>query len=133
MENCVFCKIVRGEISCMKVFEDDSTLAFMDTAGDVDGHILVIPKWHCGSVLDCDEDMLFRVFHTVKRISNHLTEECGYNGVNILNANGESAGQSVPHLHVHLIPRKTNDGVDAWPKFPGAKHNIDNIHRNIRI
>ena len=70
---------------------------------------------------------------TVKRISNHLTDDCGYDGVNLLNASDESAGQSVPHFHIHMIPRKKNDGIDAWPKLEGAKEEISDIWEKIKL
>ena len=95
MNDCIFCRIVSGEIPSRKIFEDERTLAFMDVAKDVDGHILVIPKPHVKNILDCDEETLARVMATVKKISNHLTANCGYDGVNLLNASDESAGQSV--------------------------------------
>ncbi len=133
MNDCVFCKIASGEIPALKVYEDDQTVAFMDTAKDVDGHILVIPKKHCGSILDCDADTLFSVAQTVKMISNHLVEHCGYEGINLLNANHASAGQSVPHFHIHVIPRKSHDGIDAWPAFTGAGQEIREVFERIKM
>lgn len=133
MKECIFCKIASGEISCMKVYEDDLTFAFMDIAKDVDGHILVVPKKHFKNVLDCDEEALCAVIKTVKTISNHLTNYCGYEGVNLLNASDESAGQSVPHLHIHIIPRKHDDGLDAWPQFRGAKEDIQTVFEKIKM
>lgn len=131
MKDCLFCKIIRGELPSMKVFEDEYTLAFMDIAKDVDGHILVVPKQHYKNILDCDSVTLGNVMDTVKRISNHLTENCGYDGVNLLNASDESAGQSVPHFHIHIIPRKRSDGIDAWPVFNGAESGIEEIYNKI--
>ena len=133
MENCVFCKIVNGMLPSMKVYEDDYTLAFMDLAKDVDGHILVIPKKHCKNILDCDFDTLSATIHTVKSVSNHLVNNCGYDGVNLLNASDESAGQSVPHFHIHIIPRKNGDCIDAWPKFDGANHETEELFPNLRV
>lgn len=133
MNDCIFCKIVSGEIPSMKVYEDDSTLAFMDISNDVDGHILVIPKEHCRNVLDCDEGALYAVAKTVKTVSKHLTDNCGYEGVNLLNASDESAGQSVPHFHIHTIPRKSGDNIDAWPNFTGAKEDIRDVFEKIRM
>ena len=133
MQDCVFCKIVSGDIPSRKIFEDEQTLAFMDVAGDVDGHIVVIPKMHCKSILDCDPDTLNAVVRTVQTVSVHLTENCGYDGVNLLNASDESAGQSVPHFHIHVIPRKNNDGIDAWPKFDGAKKDIQEIYEQVKL
>lgn len=117
----------------MKVFEDKQTLAFMDVAEDVDGHILVIPRKHCKNILDCEPETLSAVMQTVKTVSNHLTEHCGYEGVNLLNASDESAGQSVPHFHIHVIPRKKDDGIDAWPRFEGAKEDIQTIFEKIKM
>ena len=133
MDGCVFCRIVSGEIPCMKVYEDERTLAFMDVAGDVDGHMLIIPKAHCTSVLDCDARSLAAVMQTVARVSRHLTQRCGYDGVNLLNASGESAGQSVPHLHIHIIPRRRGDGIDAWPAFAGAGQDIRAVYEQVRM
>ena len=132
MQDCVFCKIVSGEIPSRKLYEDKQTLAFMDVAGDVDGHIVVIPKRHCKNILDCDPDTLNAVMQTVQKLSVQLTGNCGYDGVNLLNASDESAGQSVPHFHVHIIPRKQHDGIDAWPEFDGAKQDIQEVYEAIR-
>ena len=133
MKDCIFCKIVDGSVPCMKVYEDESTLSFMDVAKDVDGHILVVPKEHRKNILDCDEETLCDLMRTVKKISNHLVNNCGYNGVNILNASDESAGQSVPHFHIHLIPRRMNDGIDAWPHFHGAEQAIEDVFKKIVV
>ena len=132
MSDCIFCKIASGEIQSLRVYEDAETLAFMDVAKDVDGHMLVIPKKHCKNILDCDPDTLSAVMNTVKKVSLHLTEKCGYDGVNLLNASDESAGQSVPHFHIHIIPRRKGDGIDAWPEFKGAKEEITDVFERIR-
>lgn len=129
--DCIFCGIINGAISTRKVYEDDFTLAFMDTAGDVDGHMLVVPKKHCESILDCDEETLALLMRSVKRVSDALVEKCGYSGVNLLNASGEGSGQSVPHFHIHIIPRKPSDGIDTWFDFKGAEHDIDEVYNSI--
>ena len=103
----------------------------MDTANDVDGHILAVPKLHKKNILDCDEETLCGLMKAVKRISDHLTGNCGYSGVNLLNASGESAGQSVPHFHIHIIPRKPVDNIDAWPHFEGAAEETKDVYRRI--
>jgi histidine triad (HIT) family protein len=100
---CIFCKIIKGEIPSYKIYEDEYTYAFLDIAKDVDGHTLVIPKKHVENVLDCDNETLRHVIDTAKLISNYYVNECGYDGVNILNANDASAQQSVFHLHFHII------------------------------
>ena len=133
MSDCIFCKIVAGEIPCRKIYEDEKTLAFMDVANDVDGHILVIPKSHYKNILDCEPDVLNAVIRLVQKVSLHLTGRCGYDGVNLLNASDESAGQSVPHFHIHLIPRKQGDQIDAWPDFKGAKQDIDALYQRLKM
>ena len=131
--DCVFCKIISGALPCYKVYEDEHTLAFMDIAKDVDGHMVVIPKKHVKFILDCDEETLAHLMAAVKKISNHLVDNCGYDGVNLLNASDESAGQSVPHFHIHIIPRKHGDGLDTWPKFDGATREIEEICEKIKM
>lgn len=133
VSGCVFCQIVSGKIPAMKVFEDGETLAFMDVAKDVDGHILVIPKKHCGNVTDCDPETLNAVTRTVRTVSAHLVSECGYEGVNLLNASGGCAGQSVPHFHIHVIPRRPDDGIDAWPRFDGAKQETASVFDKVKM
>ncbi len=131
--DCVFCKIVSGAIPGFIVYEDEHTLVFMDIAKDVDGHMVAIPKKHVKCILDCDAETLFHLMETVKKVSNHCIDNCGYDGVNLLNASDESAGQSVPHFHIHIIPRKSGDGIDAWPKFDGANYEIEALFRKLRI
>lgn len=136
MDNCIFCKIASGIQPCLKIYEDEYTISFMDTAKDVDGHILVIPKEHYINILDCDPDISSAVFGTVKKVSNHLVDNCGYDGIDIMSANDESAGQSLPHFHVHIIPRTYNDGLGGkgeWPGFPGAKHDLRAMHEKLRM
>lgn len=131
--DCVFCKMVNSDIPSMKVYEDEHTLVFMDIAKDVDGHMVAIPKKHVKCILDCDAETLGRLMTTVKKIANYCVENCGYDGVNLLNASDESAGQSVPHFHIHIIPRKHGDGIDAWPKFDGAKCEIEELFQKLSI
>ena len=133
MDNCVFCKIISGEFSSRKIYEDEWTMSFLDISKDVDGHILVVPKKHVKNILDCDNETLARVMDTVKKVSNHLVDNCGYDGVNILNANDESAEQSVFHLHFHIIPRKKDDGLSCFPKLPGAKYELDEMLEKLKI
>ena len=115
MNDCIFCKIIKGEIPSYKIYEDDKTYAFLDIADDCEGHTLVIPKKHCTNVLDCEAEYLAATAATVQKIARHYVDDCGYDGVNIVNASGEAAQQSVFHLHFHIYPRKNGDGVDLFP------------------
>lgn len=131
--DCVFCKIVNGDIPSLKVYEDEHTLVFMDIAKDVDGHMVAIPKKHVKCILDCDDETLKHLMMTVKKVANYCIDDCGYDGVNLLNASDESAGQSVPHFHIHIIPRKNGDGIDAWPQFAGANLETEELFQKLRI
>lgn len=133
MNDCIFCKIIKGEIPCYKIYEDEDVLAFLDIAGDIDGHTLVIPKKHAKNILDCDSETLQKVMNIVKLVSEHYVSSCGYNGVNIMNANEECSGQSVFHLHFHIIPRTNGDNVDAFPHFDGAKHSLEVMQNKLKF
>lgn len=130
--DCLFCKIISGEIPSHKIYEDDNTVVIMDIANDVDGHMLAIPKKHVKNILDCDSESLKELSLTVTKVAKHCVNNCGFDGVNLLNASDESAGQSVPHFHIHVIPRRKNDGIDAWPQFHGARHAIEKNYRRLK-
>ena len=131
--DCVFCKIANRDIQSFKVYEDEYSLVFMDIAKDVDGHMVAIPKKHVKCILDCDTETLVHFMASVKKVANHCVDHCGYDGVNLLNASDESAGQSVPHFHIHIIPRKNGDNINAWPKFDGANREINELFEELRI
>ena len=131
--DCIFCKIIEGSIPSRKIYEDEHTLAFLDIADDVDGHTLVIPKKHVVNIFDCDLETLNHLMAAVKKISNHYTDNCGYDGINLINANGASAHQSVFHFHIHMIPRKTGDGINGWPVFKGCTFTADEMLQKLKI
>ena len=131
MEDCIFCKIVKGDIPCYKIYEDENILAFLDIAKDVYGHTLVIPKKHCKNILDADNEVLKNVMIAVKKISNHYVNDCGYDGV--INANNECAEQSVFHLHIHIIPRKNGDNLKVFPHFLGVNEELKSIQEKLSL
>ena len=133
MDNCIFCKIVRGEIDSYKIYEDEYTFAFLDISNDANGHILVIPKEHCTNILDCDDTTLARVIQTVKKISQHLTEECGFGGVNVINASGKDAEQSVFHLHFHILPRKAEDNMHVFPDLVKNEKTLAQLQKELSL
>lgn len=132
MEDCIFCKIINGQIPSRKIYEDEKTLAFLDISDDFYGHILVIPKKHCENVLDCCPEELSVLSQIIKKVSEHLVNACGFSGVNILNANGQDAGQSVMHLHFHIIPRKKDDNLNIFPKNH-LKRNLDSELSELKV
>lgn len=116
MAECVFCRIVAGSIPCVKVYEDQVCLAFMDIGPISSGHTLVIPKKHYESVMEMPADELADLFRPVGALARAVMDAFGAPGLNVLQNNGRVAGQVVPHLHVHLIPRRPDDGLGyRWP------------------
>jgi len=114
--NCIFCKIVRGDIPAFKVYEDDHVLAFLDIAPVNPGHVLIIPKLHSANLDDVDDLMLAYLMRAVKQIGQAMKKSLGTAGYNVIINNGTVAGQLVDHCHIHLIPRRANDGLTAWPQ-----------------
>ncbi|MAA94793.1 MAG: HIT family protein [Rheinheimera sp.] len=100
----IFAKILRGDIPCFKVFEDEHTLAFMDIMPQAEGHTLVIPKFAAETILDIPADQLIHTMTTVQKVVSALKSTLGVDGVILMQLNGSAAGQSVPHLPFHLIP-----------------------------
>ena len=101
----VFCRIIEGEIPSTKVYEDDDVLAILDISQTTRGHTLVMPKAHYDSILSCPADLVMKVYAVARRIGQAEVSLLGAKGVNILTNAGELAGQTVPHFHVHVIPR----------------------------
>ena len=114
MDDCVFCKIVKGEIPCHKVYEDDSVLAFLDIYPKAKGHILVIPKKHFENIYEIEESSLRDVISVVKKMSLLVKEKLGVKSVNVLNASGKEAQQSVFHIHFHVLPRTKEDSLNVF-------------------
>lgn len=123
--DCIFCKIIAGEIPCFKVFEDDATLAFMDINPASVGHLLVVPKTHFVNLFDGDDAALAGAIVTARKVAVAMQSALAIDSMNMVQASGEWAVQSVQHFHLHLIPRRENDelGLD-WPLAPG---DIDTI------
>ncbi|NOZ81083.1 MAG: HIT family protein [DPANN group archaeon] len=111
MADNIFMKIISGEIPCAKVHEDDRALAFLDIAPAVKGHTLVIPKTHYETLGEVPDDLLAHLYRIAKQIANKMVESLGCDGYNILSNNRPAAGQIVPHVHIHVIPRYENDGA----------------------
>lgn len=110
MHECIFCKIVKGEIPSAKVYEDNNFLAFLDIRPLNKGHTLVIPKAHYETILDMPENEMKEISHIVKKIAHALSLAVAPDGFNIFCNNKAAAGQEVPHIHFHIAPRFRNDG-----------------------
>ena len=110
MDNCIFCRIIRGEIPAAKVYEDDLVLAFLDIAPINYGHVLVIPKEHHESSSTIPEATAGRMFRIGSRIGIALKRKLDYDAFNLHLADGTAAGQVVMHAHLHVVPRGVEDG-----------------------
>ena len=113
MEDCIFCKIVRGEIPAEKVYEDDNFIGILDANPKAEGHTLIIPKKHFKTLLDMPNSLGNEMTEGVKKISLKLIEDGKAEGFNLVANNFEVAGQIVPHVHFHIIPRKKSDGLNV--------------------
>jgi histidine triad (HIT) family protein len=118
--DCIFCKIVAGELPAAKLHEDERTLAFLDINPGTRGHLLVIPKRHARDILEIEPEELAAVTASVQTMARRVSERLGVAGLNIINSCGAAAWQTVFHLHVHVIPRYADDGlVLPWMPAPG--------------
>ncbi len=118
--DCIFCRIAAGEIPCVKVHETETTITFMDINPLTEGHLLVVPKAHVETLFDAEAALLADVMDVVSRVARAQKAVLGNEGLNLVQANGKAAFQSVPHLHFHLIPRRPEDGAGFdWIMTPG--------------
>ncbi|MDP2705143.1 MAG: HIT family protein [Patescibacteria group bacterium] len=117
-KECIFCKIARGEVPSDKIYEDEHTFAFLDIEPNNLGHSLVIPKEHFKNVYETPDEVLGQIMATVKKVTLAVKKGMGAEGINIANNNEPAAGQLVFHIHVHIIPRYSNDGFHHWPAKP---------------
>ena len=133
MADCIFCKIIAGEIPSSTVYEDDQVVAFLDISQVTPGHTLVVPKQHFRNLLEMDADSASQLFARVPDIARKVMKATGAKGMNILNNNEEIAGQTVFHTHVHLAPRyDETDGLQISfeahePDFPALAQLAEKI------
>ena len=117
MDDCIFCKIVKGEIPSSRVYEDDSDLSFPDIAPANKGHTLAIPKQHYETLADIPDEELKELITATKKIAIAVKKATGAHGYNVFTNNHKAAGQIVPHLHFHIVPRFEDDGIEFdWPQ-----------------
>lgn len=125
MNNCLFCKIIKGEIPCYKVYEDDDVLAFLDISQTTKGHTLVISKKHYDNFLATPKEVMNKVMNVAQTIGQVQIQHLGAKGINILTNCYQEAGQTIMHFHVHVIPRyEKSDGFILEMK---ENENLDNI------
>ena len=134
MADCVFCKIRDGQIPSLKIYEDDRAFCIMDINPINAVHCLVITKTHGATIWESNGDDLVAAMRATQRVATAIREALKPDGLNVLQANGPAAFQSVPHFHLHLIPRWTNDGKGFdWTLVPGDKVQIAQTGEKLRV
>src|SRR5690625_1429190 len=137
LKDCLFCKIIDGEIPSAKVYEDEHVYAFLDISQVTKGHTLVIPKQHTRNIYDTPADVAKELFARVPKIANAIKDAYNPIGINLLNNNEKPASQSVFHLHIHLIPKyKEDEGFSPiWPTHEDdyTLEDLNEIAQNINI
>jgi histidine triad (HIT) family protein len=131
--DCLFCKIIAGEIPCFKLYENDETLAFMDINPANEGHALVIPKEHAKDVYAVSDAAITATVKTAKKIAAAVDKTLSPDGLNLLQCNGPAAAQSVFHFHMHVLPRREGDELKLnWGIKPGNMDAIGALAERIR-
>jgi histidine triad (HIT) family protein len=133
MQECVFCRIVRGELPASVVHEDEACIAFMDIGCVGPGHTLVVAKRHATDLLALDDALAGRVFSGVARVAKAVQAAFAPDGLSVYQANGPAAGQTVFHFHVHVVPRWTGDAMSVhWPVTNPAREALAESAERIR-
>ena len=116
-KNCIFCRIIGNEIPSTTLYEDDNFRVIMDISPAAKGHAIIVAKKHFANIFEMDEEIVSKAFGVATKVAKAMKEELMCDGMNILQNNGEAAGQTVFHFHIHLIPRFKNDSVTiTWDK-----------------
>jgi len=132
MADCIFCKIIAGEIPSSKILEDDTKLAFMDINPLHPGHVLLIPRKHYERVTDLPGHELAELMRVMPDLARAVVKATGAQGFNIFQTNGACSGQVVPHVHFHVIPRRPGDGLGfRWNPGQYAEGEMDRMHAKI--
>ena len=131
-ENCIFCKILTGEIQYTAVYEDDDFKAILDVSPAARGHVIILPKNHAANIYELPDEDASKIMVVAKKIATAIEKAYHCDGVNILQNNGEAAGQTVFHLHVHVIPRFKGDTVNIGWKQGDMPEDLDAICKEIQ-
>lgn len=132
MPDCLFCKLVRGEIPSTKLFENDKTIAFLDINPVNPGHALIIPKKHATDIFDIEQTEWIAIMETAQKVAHAVEKSISPEGVNLAMNNRRGAGQVVFHAHVHVMPRQKDDGHTLWKGRPYAEGEAARTAEKIR-
>ena len=133
LNDCVFCRLAKGELPAWVVFENEHVICFLPQEVEAYGHTIIAPKAHHSDLFSTPADVLGQVLAVAQKVAMHYRQAIGAAGVNLLHASGAAAQQSVPHLHIHLIPRFENDGLHAWPVLPGTQASRDELLQRLHL
>ena len=133
-EDCIFCKLANGIIPTNSIYEDEDFKVILDADPATKGHALILPKEHFANIYEVDDAVAAKILPLAKRLATHMTERLGCDGFNILQNNGEAAGQTVFHLHVHLVPRY-NDGrnILTWSHVKFTEEETKEICESLQM
>ena len=131
MSECLFCKIVKGELPSSKIYEDEDTLAFLDLFPVNKGHSLVIPKEHYETIFDVPTESLAKISSVMKNVADAVKKGVNADGISIAQSNGKDAGQVIPHIHFHIMPRFKDDGLKLWPQGKYGEGEMDKFKEEI--
>lgn len=131
-DNCIFCRIANGEIPSKTLYEDENFRVILDLGPATKGHALILPKDHYANLYELPDEVAAQVMKLAKKMAVQVTEKLGCDGLNLVQNNGETAGQTVFHFHLHLIPRYREDGQTiGWkPQSPSAEE-LEDIKNQI--
>ena len=133
MDNCIFCKIVNGEIPSTTIYEDDTFRVILDLSPATKGHALILPKAHFRNIFEMDEETASQLFVVATKVAKAMKATLKCDGLNIVQNNEEVAGQTVFHFHLHLIPRYIDDGQDiSWTPGTSTPEGLAEIARLIK-
>ena len=133
MDDCVFCRIARGELPASKVYEDEHTLAFLNIMAGSPGHTLVIAKLHRENIYTLEDELAEAVMRTTTRVAKAVRQAAGCDGVTLFQANEVAGGQTVFHFHIHVLPRFNDDKLlPFWPASSPSREALDAMAERLR-
>ena len=133
MDDCIFCKIIKGDIPSAVIYEDEEFKAILDRFPSGPGHVLILPKSHAANIFELDPACAGRLFQLAAKLSKPLCQVLGVENLNILQNNGPIAGQTVNHFHLHLIPRREKDGIQiTWTPTEPTDQEIETLRQKIQ-
>ena len=132
-DKCIFCEIITGDAFGRVVYRDETVIAFFARHPCAKGHTLICPVEHHADMLCMPQTVFENLMGVAHRLARHYRDVLGATGVNILNASGADAQQSVLHHHLHLLPRYPGDGIDAWPRMPEWQGDLDQLLCEVQI